>query len=274
MLLLLQVRRSCPQPCLISTCADRLAIVPAATTGDATKQALLSVVQVWLDRLQAMAVIVNFIFVSIDSIVYSFPSRPPDFSTWSSVDLLVSASLGGAIILHVCASILAYIASFVLIRYRLSDAEEQEQSTERPYTASDGQHRTHPTRAQSISAATTLAPALAPEWNEYIDLRSLISVHKVPLRQYILCGMVSRKRRVKNEMEALTTPDDAVVRLRSMVTVLIRCHTAIAAMTQLGFILALLGILAYFWTGLPRMLGIWATVLLGGCLFAMGAVMV
>ncbi|TBU43370.1 hypothetical protein BD309DRAFT_960824 [Dichomitus squalens] len=246
---------------------------PAATPEDATKQALLSVVQVWLDRLQAMAVITAF-FVSIDSMVYSFPSRPPDFNAWSSIDLLVSASLGGAIILHVCASILAYIASFVLIRYRLSDAEKQEQSTERPCTASDGQQKTHQMHAQSLSTAPTLAPLPATEWNAYIDLRSLVSVHKVPFRQYLLCGMVPRKKRVKNEMEALATPDDPVVRLRSMVTVLIRCHTAIAVMTQLGFMLALLGILAYFWTGLPRMLGIWATVLLGGCLFGMGAVIV
>ena len=86
--------------------------------------------------------------------------------------------------------------------------------------------------------------------------------------------MAPRNNQVKSESEALATPDEAVATLRSMVTMLIRCHTTIALMTQLGFILALLGILAYFWTGLPQVLGIWATVLLGGCLFGMGVAIV
>ena len=147
--------------------------------------------------------------------------------------------------LHI--AILAYLASFVLIRYRLSDAEKQ----------------------------VTLCPTdPIAMWDAYIDLRCMISVQQVPLLQFLLCGMVPRKKQVKSESEALATPDDAVATLRSMVTMLIRCHTTIALMTQLGFILALLGILAYFWTGLPQVLGIWATVLLGGCLFGMGAAIV
>ena len=42
-------------------------------------------------------------FVSIDSMLYSFGARDPDSSDWSTIDTLIIASLGGAIILHVCA---------------------------------------------------------------------------------------------------------------------------------------------------------------------------
>ena len=66
--------------------------------------------------------------------------------------------------------------------------------------------------------------------------------------------------------------DDPVTKLKSMVTTLSRCHTLVTVMTQLGFVLALLGILAYFWTGLPQALAIFASALLGACLLAIGVV--
>ena len=73
----------------------------------------------------------------------------------------------------------------------------------------------------------------------------------------------------KRDPEA-SASDKAVATLQSMVATLSKCHTAVAVMTQLGFVLALMGIVAYFWTGLPRALGIWATALLGACLVGMG----
>lgn len=44
-------------------------------------------------------------FVSIDSMLYGYASVavPPDAADWSNIDLLKSATLGGSIILHVCA---------------------------------------------------------------------------------------------------------------------------------------------------------------------------
>lgn len=95
----------------------------STTMDGTTKQALLAVVQVWLDRLQTMAVIVRVVsqrktirhakydisqttfFVSIDSMLYGYASVsvPPNADDWSNVDLLKSATLGGSIILHVCA---------------------------------------------------------------------------------------------------------------------------------------------------------------------------
>ncbi|KAI1791198.1 hypothetical protein LXA43DRAFT_445198 [Ganoderma leucocontextum] len=236
-------------------------IAPPTTPDDATKQALLAVVQVWLDRLQTMSVITSF-FVSIDSMVYAFPYRDPDLTAWTTLDLLVSASLGGAIILHVCASILAYVASFVLIRYQLSDAEKTEQATEHPSTVSSNTH----TRVQSFSAESTLSP-----WEAYTDLRALVFVYQVRFLSIVSCGIVPRRPREKRDPEKTAT-DDPVLKLKSMVTTLSRCHTLVTVMTQLGFVLALLGIMAYFWTGLPRALGIFASALLGTCLVAIGAV--
>ena len=90
------------------------------------KQALISVVQLWLDRLQHQAVVVSAqslrsntvvieelhapsvqttFFVSIDSLLFSVTSstRSSNFDDWSKSDLVINAGLGGAIIFHVCA---------------------------------------------------------------------------------------------------------------------------------------------------------------------------
>ena len=96
--------------------------LPASNPADSIKQTLLSVVQLWLDRLQHQAVVVSLLslptpfvflkgppqttfFVSIDSLLFSLTSstRNPDLSEWSSRDMAINAALGGAIIFHVCA---------------------------------------------------------------------------------------------------------------------------------------------------------------------------
>ncbi|RDX49323.1 hypothetical protein OH76DRAFT_1403908 [Lentinus brumalis] len=250
---------------------------PPSNPEDATKQALLAVVQVWLDRLSAMSIVTSF-FVSIDSMLYSFPARP-DSNEWSATDTLIIASLGGAIIFHVCASILAYIGSFVLIRYRLADAEKTEQDTESaaPKLSVDTARKQFRAGMQTLSPGPVLSATTTPTeivrditWEAYTDLRSLISVSQVHPFAW-LCGVV-RKAGFRKDHEAAGA-DDAVVKLNSMVLMLTRVHTVTVVMAILGFILALLGTIAYFWTEIPRTLGIFASACLGGCLFA-GAIAV
>ncbi|KAH9855947.1 hypothetical protein C2E23DRAFT_866534 [Lenzites betulinus] len=233
---------------------------------DTTKQALLDVVQVWLDRLQTMTVITTF-FVSIDSMLYGYASvaLPQDTNTWSNVDLLKAATLGGAIILHACASILGYLTSFVLIRYRLEDAEEKVEQSE----ASDAIPPQH-SHAKSLSstsdpqsiAFTSARPVRYPSQN----LRSLVSVYQVkPFGFARRC----RVRAAKPNPETPDTGDAVALRtLQSMIHTLSRCHTVVAVMSNVGFVLALFGTIVYFWTALPLALGSFASVCLGGSLIA------
>ncbi|RPD57709.1 hypothetical protein L226DRAFT_165161 [Lentinus tigrinus ALCF2SS1-7] len=248
-------------------------VTPPTNPDDATKQALLAVVQVWLDRLSAMSVVTSF-FVSIDSMLYSFAASAPDSSDWSAIGTLIIASLGGAIILHVCASILAYCGSFVLIRYRLKDAEKTEKDTEsgaaKPSVDTD--RKQFRAGIAPLSPGPTLTTTTTPteyvrdiSWEAYTDLRSLISVSQIHPFAW-LCGMM-RKAGFRRDPET-SGMDDTVVQLHSMVLMLTRVHTVTVIMTVLGFILALLGTVAYFWTGLPRALGIFASACLGGCIFA------
>ena len=167
----------------------------------------------------------------------------------------------------------------MLIRYRLKDAEKTEKDTEGAAKPSvDTDRRQSRTGMPPLSPGPTLSVTTSPteyvrdiSWEAYTDLRSLISVSQVRPFAW-LCDMV-RKAGFQRDPEAGPGGDDTVAKLHSMVLMLTRVHTVTVIMTVLGFILALLGTIAYFWTGLPRALGIFASACLGGCLFA-GAIAV
>ena len=55
------------------------------------------------------------------------------------------------------------------------------------------------------------------------------------------------------------------------VRLLSRCHTLAAWMAVVGFVLALVGILAFAWTALPTGVGAFASACLGTCLLALFA---
>ncbi|OSD00273.1 hypothetical protein PYCCODRAFT_1437626 [Trametes coccinea BRFM310] len=235
-----------------------------------TKQALLAVVQVWLDRLQAMAVVTTF-FVSIDSMLYGYAtaSLPADSSMLSNADVLKSATLGGSIILHVCASVLAYLASFVLIRYRLDDAEDQVKHPQADRPA-DVQRRAASMRARAASTAdspkTASSDFALPVQALSQDLRSLISVYQV--RPLWFMSRPPRSSKTSPEAPPPTGDDCALRILRSMIHTLTKCHTVVAIMSNVGFLLALIGTITYFWTSLPLALGTFASVCLGASLVA------
>ncbi|KAH9855940.1 hypothetical protein C2E23DRAFT_723217 [Lenzites betulinus] len=268
----------------------------SSTPEDAMKQALLSVVQVWLDRLQSMAVVTTF-FVSIDSLLFSLTSttRPSDLHEWTKRDQVINASLGGAIIFHACASMVAYIGSFVLIRYRLNSAEQAEESlfaqtmvmpaaappaaTRTGGGTTDQTRRTQSSHRPSASIGSTAAPTSPMDTlrelplEMFTDLRSLVAVERT--RPLVFLGNLCRGRPGNSDTESRTprgksdpvasAHDSAVATLESAVGVLARAHTVCAGMALLGFVLALLGILTYSWTAVPSSLGIFASACMGAC---------
>ncbi|OCH90597.1 hypothetical protein OBBRIDRAFT_793150 [Obba rivulosa] len=90
---------------------------------DAMHQAMLDVVSIWLSRLQTISAITSF-FASIDSLLFSITSAP----TTRTIEQLTSACITSALILHVFSSIIAFIGSFILVRFQLFDADAHEAS--------------------------------------------------------------------------------------------------------------------------------------------------
>lgn len=102
------------------------------------------------------------------------------------------------------------------------------------------------------------------------DVRSLVGIYRThPLWFLGCCGRRKKQQdRSASDPEAQQPVEDAAKLLRGMVSVLSRAHTVCAAMTNLGFLLAILGILTYSWTAVPLALGIFASACLGGCAIA------
>ncbi|KAH9174960.1 hypothetical protein EDB89DRAFT_425462 [Lactarius sanguifluus] len=77
------------------------------------------VAHIWSDRLRLTSICASF-FTSIDSLLFKLASNKSDGSLTSKLAL---SSLAGALIFHVAAAVLAYLGSFVLVRYELRDTQ-------------------------------------------------------------------------------------------------------------------------------------------------------
>ena len=197
-------------------------------------------------------------------------------------------------------AIVAYFASFVLIRYRLNNAvvkeaevmpamsRQREASTSTPYTerrstekrrAHGHSHHTQPrTRRPSGSVSSTLGPGSPVDFGAladavadvpqeiYTDIRALVSVTRAHPLWFLPCGARAPPDGVRDPEAALV--GGAAAALQDMVGVLARAHTVCAGMTLLGFVLALLGILTYSWTEVPTALGVFSSVCMGSCAIA------
>ncbi|KAK7691793.1 hypothetical protein QCA50_005196 [Cerrena zonata] len=166
--------------------------VSSLAEDDATRKAVLEVVQVWLDRLQLISVITTF-FSSIDGLLLGFSANIAqlgvrDVREWNASTKLMVAALSGALIFHVCAAITSFTGSFILIRYKLLDADLHEHEVE----GSGGSTTTHPVEPSTSTAATatatsppnspqphspSLSSPLSPNVPTYPTVQSIKSLH-------------------------------------------------------------------------------------------------
>ncbi|KAF9222484.1 hypothetical protein BS17DRAFT_809515 [Gyrodon lividus] len=102
--------------------------LPPASSGDngdtASNSELLSD---WQQRLQYLTLVTTFL-ASMDGGLFSLTVLPTNISQPASTASreVIYSCLAGALIFHICATILGYIASFALIRYRIVDVSSEE----------------------------------------------------------------------------------------------------------------------------------------------------
>ena len=205
---------------------------------------------------------------------------------YAHVRLFLSLIRDRALLQSSSLAIIAYIGSFLLIRYRLTDAQRKEADTEHPGFPPPRPQADQPVELLSMPPAFAFPCTADHEWSAYTDLRSLVSVQQVrpfafrlpwpcgaraPCTQAIACGTPACEpdpEKAAAPASALSDADRALATLHAIVRTLSRFHVLVAALALLGFVLALIGALGYFWTGLPVGLGIFASVCLGGSLVA------
>ena len=197
-------------------------------------------------------------------------------------------------------AIVAYSASFVLIKYQLNDAEKKEvkyfppnlglsrvpstsqqtpQSTERP--SHERSRRKHASRSHRPSASqeSTLGPSNPLEaiadfpLEVFTDLRGLVSIDRAHPFWFLPCGRRAKMQDRVHTRGGDPDPEGVVLghvaaRLKDMIEVLSRAHVVCAWMANAGFLLALLGILTYAWTEVPLALSVFSSACLGVCAVA------
>ena len=273
----------------------------AAASGNdesALREAILQVVSIWLNRLSLVSGIVSPVFVcevglhdrhfckasffsSIDSLLFSLASTSTHLgdpqASWSATDKLTTASFAGALIFHVCSAILAFVASFILVRLQLEDADDQEEKAASRVPASGtsakvlardveqvGDKDKHVHRPSTSSApaedATSVASAAQ---NNPVYARVTVRCYR-PLSTYTF-----PKKDTKGVSNPTHPADVADAILNPPIQLLSRCHTLAVWMSAIGFLLGVIGILAYAWVATPAAVSIFSTVCLGVCLAIM-----
>ncbi|KAI0340760.1 hypothetical protein BDW22DRAFT_347442 [Trametopsis cervina] len=270
----------------------------AATTGDddAKRKAVMNVVQVWLDRLQLISTITTF-FAGIDGTILSFALNLTHATSipqnqWSTTLNVMVASMVGSLIFHICAAITSFTASFILIRYRLIDMRDQLHTggKSRPSNATD---RTiapsSPTIDKPQTARFESSPGQMQSSHSKDSTNATFSSHGAGFLQHNMSDILDFFQNItgtRSELEGRvfvhqvqplhcfrTKPTNNGMHLHPPIHLLSRAHDLSVTMATLGFILALLGILAFAWTSLPLGVSAFLSACLGGCLFALFFVM-
>ncbi|EGN91876.1 hypothetical protein SERLA73DRAFT_164321 [Serpula lacrymans var. lacrymans S7.3] len=209
-------------------------------------------VSAWTDRLQVLTVLTTFL-ASMDASLFSLTALGTIPVGEREKDLVYGA-LAGALIFHVCASILGFTASFVLIRYRIVDAKltllthddaSKQGATGGPSTPSS------PQSPSGKNLAWSDRPIVCS------DKQHLLIIEPIrPFRR--------SKSTVSDKEKNADAPSSTPTKTEAPPTDLLsRCYFTCLSLTAAGFVLALLGIMSYAWTALEQAVGIFTTACLG-----------
>jgi len=196
----------------------------AATTAGETS----ALVDAWMHRLQMLTLVTTFL-ASIDGELFTLTNTSSQVTVDASLGSqeFVYACFSGALIFHVCAAILGYVASFALIRYELIHVE----------VPSGTESNVQGELASSSEARHGVSPRLLTP--------PPFDIVKTPFQ--------TPQMRLEAHSRTFTPP----------LALLARCYYTTLVLSSVGFIAALLGITTYAWKGLQQTVGIFTTACLG-----------
>lgn len=269
----------------------------AAASMAADLHTITRITQIWSDRLQLISVYASF-FTSIDSVLFSLASNKDNHTLTSK---LMLASLVGALIFHAAAAILAYVASFVLIRYKLNSVQSTTGSSESPITTvyakyappgsvstdkvvqtpsalesgnSRSRHKAehtkhhHNTHAFASSPTTPFLigwpPLFSTLSNTFTSLLDDPPLLKIDLRRvspFDFRGLLSCTAIPDGKPRA-----DEEKNAKALMRLLNRCHSVCTIFALSGFVLVITGIAAYLWAMLEHTVAIFGSACVGVCI--------
>ncbi|KAI0718973.1 hypothetical protein C8T65DRAFT_737000 [Cerioporus squamosus] len=209
------------------------------TDEKARRKAMNELVASWMDRLQLISVIVRYNFLCCHGVATSrHHSARPWGSNWgTTASQLANATLTGALVVHVFAAILSFLAAFFLIRYKLTVAKREERKVESGLAGSAT--NVHPNgsgsgsgTADANASCTTTASSTQPIWSSNPHLEQV--------------GPFRRGQPPTHLLDHL--------------------HSVCMWLSIVGFVLALAGVLCFAWSRLALSGGVFASVCMVVCL--------
>ncbi|KAF9501370.1 hypothetical protein BDN71DRAFT_1380121 [Pleurotus eryngii] len=202
----------------------------------AYQKAMEDLVQSWMDRLQLISVITTF-FASMEAGLLQVTAPDPDDDS-TRLEQASNAGLIGALVVHVNAAILSFLAAFFLIRYKVKQAGKQE------------------LKAQ----AAAMADPVHGDMKAFLPSQSRHSTESSP------------------EPPILSTNPELVqvgpFRRNAPIHILGRFHSLCIQLSFIGFALALMGIICFAWAKHPLSVSVFVTIAMGASLLSGAAILV
>ncbi|KAI6148371.1 hypothetical protein BKA82DRAFT_121246 [Pisolithus tinctorius] len=226
----------------------------------ARKKAMKNLVDSWQERLQLISVITTF-FASVEAGML-VNTRPVSSDDQGNGLLKASnASLLGALIMHVYAAGLSFLAAFLLIRYKLKEATRQELI------------------AEGVKVAMSPLGGSLRVRNKENDIESIDG-----RRAFTIAEEQPTKTPVQARQPTMGSIPEPPILARNphleqvglfwfrnvSSHLLSKFHTLCVTFAVIGFVLATAGIVLYAWAIQPREVYIFATACLAAAVLAMG----
>jgi len=157
---------------------------------------------------------------------------------------LTHSALSGALTLHTSAAIIAYLASFVLVKYsKISVPISEEGSITSPPQSSQSTTRTRGGSIKTIQPNPPLGLQSLDQKPIACAPDPVITIERVYLRNFFRTRPSPQVYAPSSGPGTVTTPE-----LQDAHTMLLRCNSVCVVLTFIGLLLAILGIMAYVWT--------------------------
>ncbi|KAI0743740.1 hypothetical protein C8Q80DRAFT_1272388 [Daedaleopsis nitida] len=201
------------------------------------KKAMNELVASWMDRLQLISVITTFFAAMESQLLGSTAPGEDDRKSEPLASQIANAALTGALVVHVFAAILSFLAAFFLIRYKLTAAKREERKVESGLAdsaanAHSADNDPHGSADNNASRRTTASSASQPIWSSNPHLEQV-----GPFRR----GLPPTH-------------------------LLDHCHSLCMWLSVVGFVLALAGVLGFSWSKLSLSGGVFASICIAVCL--------
>ncbi|EKM53379.1 uncharacterized protein PHACADRAFT_259720, partial [Phanerochaete carnosa HHB-10118-sp] len=165
-----------------------------------------------MDRLQLISVITTF-FAAIEAQLLGTVTPSSDPNGVTGINQASAATLSSALVVHSFAAMLSFVAAFFLVRFRVHEASKQEVQVEKQLEAGPAPRSSGDQKPRQASQA----PAPPQVWSSNPRLEQV--------------GPLRRGNPPTHLLESF--------------------HTLCMALSVIGFVLAMVGIMCYVWALMP-----------------------